>query len=139
MTYDIMTTEHYKIGNWSFVTFSVSALGALGGLLVAATLKYADSILKTLAAAGAIVLSTVLGYILLDGPFTIITCIGALSTILSICNFTMDTTPPAIVTPSPHEMLSKEYMKVEQSDRENSPGRETEELQRRSSKDRNEV
>jgi hypothetical protein len=30
----------------------VSILGAGGGLLVAATLKYADSILKTLAAAG---------------------------------------------------------------------------------------
>ena len=39
----------------------VAALGAAGGLLVAATLKYADSIMKTLAAAGAIILSTVLG------------------------------------------------------------------------------
>ena len=42
------------------------ALGALGGLLVAATLKYADSILKTLAAAGAILLSTILGFVFLD-------------------------------------------------------------------------
>lgn len=43
--------------NWSFLTFVVALLGAGGGLLVAATLKYADSILKTLAAAGAIILS----------------------------------------------------------------------------------
>eukprot|EP01035_Chromulina_nebulosa_P018607 gene18607-24336_t len=44
-------------------------LGALGGLLVAATLKYADSILKTMATAGACV------------------------TIISICNYTFDSTP----------------------------------------------
>ena len=43
------------------ITVMVAALGAAGGLLVAATLKYADSIMKTLAAAGAIILSTVLG------------------------------------------------------------------------------
>ncbi len=42
--------------NWSFLTVVVSILGAAGGLLVAATLKYADSILKTLATAGAIVI-----------------------------------------------------------------------------------
>lgn len=47
--------------NWSSLTLLVSLLGAGGGLLVAATLKYADSIMKTLAAAGAILLSTVLG------------------------------------------------------------------------------
>jgi hypothetical protein len=47
--------------NWSILTVMVAVFGAGGGLLVAATLKYADSILKTLAAAGAIVISTILG------------------------------------------------------------------------------
>ena len=47
--------------NWSMLTLLVSLLGAGGGLLVAATLKYADSIMKTMAAAGAILLSTLLG------------------------------------------------------------------------------
>ena len=79
--------------NWTMLTFTVSAFGAIGGLLVAATLKYADSILKTLAAAGAIVVSTVLGHYLLDGPFTIIVCIGATTTILSICSYAWDPTP----------------------------------------------
>jgi solute carrier family 35 (UDP-sugar transporter), member A1/2/3 len=55
------TNTRVPWSNWSFLTLLVSLLGAGGGLLVAATLKYADSIMKTLAAAGAIVLSTVLG------------------------------------------------------------------------------
>ena len=46
---------------WSFVTIMLSFLGAGGGILVALVMKHADSILKTLAVAGAIVVSTVLG------------------------------------------------------------------------------
>lgn len=78
--------------NWSILTVMVAVLGAAGGLLVAATLKYADSILKTLAAAGAIVMSTVLGHYLLDGPLTMVVCVGALVTITSIANYTLDAT-----------------------------------------------
>lgn len=78
--------------NWTTITVLVSILGATGGLLVAATLKYADSILKTLAAAGAIVLSTVLGHYFLDGPLDIVVSIGAMVTIVSIANYTFDTT-----------------------------------------------
>jgi solute carrier family 35 (UDP-sugar transporter), member A1/2/3 len=75
---------------WTWITFIVSLLGATGGLLVAATLKYADSILKTLAAAGAIVLSTVLGHYLLNGPLDMIVSIGALVSIIAIANYTLD-------------------------------------------------
>lgn len=78
--------------NYSLLTFFVSFLGAAGGLLVAATLKYADSILKTLAAAGAIVISTVLGHVLLNGPMDIVICIGAMVTIIAISNYTLDST-----------------------------------------------
>lgn len=79
--------------NWSWITLTVATLGAVGGLLVAATLKYADSILKTLAAAGAIVLSTILGHYFLDGPLDAIVSIGGFVTIISIANYTLDTTP----------------------------------------------
>lgn len=77
---------------WTFITFLVALLGATGGLLVAATLKYADSILKTLAAAGAIVLSTVLGHYLLSGPLDIVVSIGAIVSIIAIANYTLDAT-----------------------------------------------
>lgn len=84
--------ERKIFSNWSIITMLVSILGAAGGLLVAATLKYADSILKTLAAAGAICMSTVLGHYFLDGPLDLVIAIGAMVVILSIANYTFDAT-----------------------------------------------
>ena len=81
--------------NWSSLTLLVSILGAAGGLLVAATLKYADSILKTLATAGAIVLSTWLGHYFLNGPMNLIVVIGGLVTIISISNYMLDSAASA--------------------------------------------
>lgn len=79
--------------NWTWITLTVSILGAAGGLLVAATLKYADAILKTLAAAGAIVISTAAGHYLLGGPLDLVIGTGACVVILSIANYTFDPTP----------------------------------------------
>lgn len=76
--------------NWSLLTVIVAILGAAGGILVAATLKYADAILKTLATAGSIVISTLLGYFFLDGPLNVVIVIGACAVILAIFNYTMD-------------------------------------------------
>ena len=86
------TTPRVAWSNWSLVTVLVAVLGAAGGLLVAATLKYADAILKTLAAAGAIVLSTVLGHYFLDGPLDLVIAIGSCVAIISIANYTLDAT-----------------------------------------------
>ena len=98
--------DHKAWSNWTIITVLVSILGAAGGLLVAATLKYADSILKTLATAGAIVLATILGHLLLNGPFTIIVCIGALCTIIAIFNYTMDSSIPSNVIAVAKESVS---------------------------------
>ena len=76
--------------NWSLLTVAVSVLGAGGGILVAATLKYADAILKTLATAGSIVVATVLGHVFLSGPLDVYIAIGACSVIISIFNYTLD-------------------------------------------------
>lgn len=97
MIYEGGAEGHVAWSNWSFLTFLVACAGAGGGLLVAATLKYADSILKTLAAAGAIVLSTILGHVFLDGPLDYAVVIGALATIIAIADYTYDSTPPALV------------------------------------------
>jgi len=97
--YDIHTGARTSIGaGWSFLTFGVSLFGAVGGLLVAASLKHADSILKTMAAAGAIVLSTVLGHVWMDGPFGLVVCIGGISTIIAIMNYSWDSTESAVVS-----------------------------------------
>jgi UDP-sugar transporter A1/2/3 len=84
------TAPRAIFSNWTGITFLVCCLGGFGGLLVAATLKYADAILKTLAAAGAIVLSTVLGHYLLDGPLNTVVSIGAAIVCISILNYAMD-------------------------------------------------
>lgn len=80
---------------------------------MAATLKYADAILKTLATAGSIVISTVLGHIFLSGPLNLVVSIGALTVIMAIFNYTMDV---SIATVS---VLKVQEVEVEK-ERENS-------------------
>lgn len=80
---------------WSPVAFLVCSLGAAGGLLVALSIKYGDAILKTLATAGAIILSSVLDHFFLGGPLTFVMCLAAMQVVLSICNYTFDATSSA--------------------------------------------
>lgn len=77
---------------WSPMAFLLSFLGAAGGLLVALSIKYGDSILKTLATTGAIVLTGVLDYWFLDGPMTPSMIIAGVQVIVAICNYTFDAT-----------------------------------------------
>lgn len=79
---------------WSVNAVMLSLLGAAGGLLVALSIKYGDSILKTLATTGAIILSATLDHFMLGGPLTAIMCIAGAQVIIAICNYTFDTTPP---------------------------------------------
>mmetsp|Transcript_18179 Transcript_18179/g.38161 ORF Transcript_18179/g.38161 Transcript_18179/m.38161 type:complete len:546 (-) Transcript_18179:401-2038(-) len=80
-------------GGWSWLTALLSALGAAGGLLVALSIKYGDSILKTLATTGAIILTGVLDHLLLDGPLTPSMMIAGVQVIIAICNYTFDASP----------------------------------------------
>lgn len=75
---------------WTINTVLITLIQAGGGLLVAATLKYADSILKTLATSGSIVLSAILGHLLLGGTLDIFISIGCVATILAITNYTFE-------------------------------------------------
>jgi UDP-sugar transporter A1/2/3 len=77
-------------GGWSFVAFLLACLGAAGGLLVALSIKYGDSILKTLATTGAIILSSLLDHYLLNGPLTPSMMIAGVQVIISIINYTFD-------------------------------------------------
>ena len=91
-----VTPEPYHLfQNWSILTCAVAFLGAAGGLLVAATLKYSDAIMKTLATAGAIVISTAVGHAFLGGVVTATVVLGGISTIISIFSYTFDQTPPS--------------------------------------------
>ncbi len=91
--YDISKFQLFR--GWTINTILIASIQALGGLLVAATLKYADAVLKTLATSGAIVLSALMGHFFLGGKLDIFVALGACATILAIFNYTLDTTPVA--------------------------------------------
>lgn len=77
-------------GGWSLIAFLLACLGAAGGLLVALSIKYGDSILKTLATTGAIILSSLLDHVLLGGPLTPSMMIAGAQVIVAIVNYTFD-------------------------------------------------
>lgn len=84
------TTNSVVLGpfsGWTTNTVLICVIQASGGLLVAATLKYADSVIKTLVTAGSIVLSTVFGYLLLEGVLNMYVGLGCMVTIIAIFNY----------------------------------------------------
>ena len=81
-------------GGWSWVALFLACLGAAGGLLVALSIKHGDSILKTLATTGAIILSSLLDHLWLGGPLTPSMMIAGGQVIISIVNYTFDATVP---------------------------------------------
>lgn len=87
---DLSTTseERYELfRGWTVNTVLICVIQASGGLLVAATLKYADSVVKTLVTAGSIVLSTVFGHFLLAGVLDMYVALGCFVTIIAIFNY----------------------------------------------------
>jgi UDP-sugar transporter A1/2/3 len=62
-------------------------VGGVGGVLVALSIKYADSIMKTIATTGAIVFTTILNAAFLYGPFTLPIMAGAVIVMVSVCNY----------------------------------------------------
>jgi len=80
-------------GGWSALACVLTLLGAAGGLLVALSIKYGDSILKTLATTGAIIISSILDHVFLDGPLTPVMVIAGTQVVIAICSYTFDATP----------------------------------------------
>lgn len=96
-------------GGWSMVTFALGILGAAGGLLVALSIKYGDAILKTLATTGAIILSSVLDHIFLNGPLDTKMVLSGCIVITSIFNYSFDATPQSqsVAPQSSNSLTSK--------------------------------
>eukprot|EP00658_Telonema_sp_P-2_P014286 TRINITY_DN15425_c0_g1_i6.p1 TRINITY_DN15425_c0_g1~~TRINITY_DN15425_c0_g1_i6.p1 ORF type:complete len:332 (+),score=84.85 TRINITY_DN15425_c0_g1_i6:95-997(+) len=65
-------------------------LHAAGGILVALSVLYSDSIAKTVAVCGGLVLTTVLGYYMFDAPMDLNILAGCLVTVLSILGYKDD-------------------------------------------------
>ena len=78
---------------WSAFSALLCVANAVAGLLVAATLKYADAVLKCFATSVAIIITSVLSYVLLGSSIDVFAALGMLTTVLSIFNYTLDTSP----------------------------------------------
>ena len=84
---------------WNYLTCFIAFLQALGGILVAATLKYADALVKNFSIAGSIMLSTIIGHFYLGGSVDMFVCIGCVCTIIAIFNYALDTSLPPTAAP----------------------------------------
>ncbi|TRZ01240.1 hypothetical protein DNTS_014815 [Danionella cerebrum] len=85
MVYDgARVQEHGMFQGYNTLTWTVVALQALGGLVIAAVIKYADNILKGFATSLSIILSTLISYFWLeDFEPTSVFFMGALLVILA--------------------------------------------------------
>lgn len=75
---------------WSAYSAGLCVLNAAAGLLVAASLKYADAVLKCFATAVAIIITSVLSYVLLGSSIDVFSALGMVTTVLSIFNYALD-------------------------------------------------
>ena len=72
---------------WSPITLTVALLGALGGILVAMVIKYADGLAKNMATASSIVITTAAGHLLFAGPMNTPIVLGSIIVIVSGYNY----------------------------------------------------
>ena len=84
------TTGPFK--HWSIYATILTLLQGGGGLLAAATLKYTNANLKTLATTLSIVFSTILEFCLMGLHLSLPMIVGILTIIASISSFTIKTT-----------------------------------------------
>ncbi|KAL3786952.1 hypothetical protein ACHAW5_009326 [Stephanodiscus triporus] len=90
----LISFEHnVHFSNWTPVAFALSFLGAAGGLLVALSIMYGDSVLKTLAISGSIIYASVVDHICLGGPMNQQMGLSAIVVVIAVLNYNFDATP----------------------------------------------
>lgn len=90
--------QHGMLQGFNKITWIVVSLQALGGLVVAVVIKYADNILKGFAASLSIILSTVISYLLLqDFVPTSLFFVGTVFVLVATFLYGYDPRPKGIV------------------------------------------
>ena len=103
--------------NWSPLAVVLSCSAACGGLLVALSIKYGDSVLKTLAVSGSILFASVVDHYLLGGPLTGQMGVAAVVTIIAIVNYAFaDGSPTKLDTATPETSATDRYGKCQGRD-----------------------
>jgi len=72
---------------WTFGFWVVGFLGALGGIIVAFTLKYTDAVMKAFAMSISIILTVFMSWLLLSGPMTLNIVCASVIVIVSTLNY----------------------------------------------------
>lgn len=101
-------TEGYFQG-WTPMAFLLALMGCSGGLLVALSIKYGDSVLKTLAISGSIIYAAIVDHQFLGGPLTIEMIVAAVVVIIAVFNYTFDATPVPPSDIPPKELSTSEH------------------------------
>lgn len=91
---NLVDVPYRPLHDFSVVAWILAFLGGGGGLLVALTVKVADSVVKTLAVSLAICTSTLASHCLLGGPLDLPMAVGAMIVAIAVVNYSMDATPP---------------------------------------------
>eukprot|EP00656_Telonema_subtile_P014014 TRINITY_DN17123_c0_g1_i1.p1 TRINITY_DN17123_c0_g1~~TRINITY_DN17123_c0_g1_i1.p1 ORF type:complete len:370 (-),score=99.42 TRINITY_DN17123_c0_g1_i1:182-1291(-) len=79
---------------WSAMVVALVILGAMGGILVALTIKYADALAKTMAITGSIGVLALIDYMFMNEPMSMCNLIGVGCTMIGVLNYSFDTTVP---------------------------------------------
>lgn len=91
--YQDTTQQYVPFHDFSCVAWTLAFLGGFGGILVALTVKLADSVVKTLAVSCAIVTSTLASHYILKSELDLEMIIGALVVTFSVVNYSFDPSP----------------------------------------------
>mmetsp|Transcript_565 Transcript_565/g.1363 ORF Transcript_565/g.1363 Transcript_565/m.1363 type:complete len:421 (+) Transcript_565:183-1445(+) len=88
---------------WNSLTIAVVSLNGLGGLLVTATMKYADNIMKTFAVSMSLVLNCLLSWFFMSVSLLLQDMLGVVVVIAGTWLYNLGSTPiPTSTTSGPH-------------------------------------
>lgn len=86
----ILFANDKPFSNWTTMAYILSVLGATGGLLVALSIKYGDSVLKTLAISGSIIYANIVDHICFGGPLNQQMVLSAIVVVIAVLNYNFD-------------------------------------------------
>ncbi len=92
----------YSVWTWGNVF-----IGAVGGIIVAVVVRYADTIMKGFATSSAIIVTSVFGYFYFDTQLNSYFVVGVCVVIISLFNYSDEDAPPASVVTRPPEETNK--------------------------------
>ena len=125
--YESATTGSSVGHGWNLMVLFLSFLGAMGGILIALTIKYADALSKTMAITGSIGVLTLVDYAVLSEPLSNCNILGVGCTMIGVLNYAFDTTEVTQTQPTTttavtekHPLVALENVQLERDEEDES-------------------